>query len=213
MWARQADEQSMWHKTTGEDFILGKKFLIWKCDEKHLETIILYLRKKFLSRKLDRKHFSSSLIAHFCALWPNLVYFFCFICQWLIYFSSSSSSVQISTKIIEFDFIRIYLCNILPQFRLLIFVIYDQIGCIFSDISERNNDYSDTLDFRRGWVGVVTFFVLEVPDYASAMLIYFYIYKKIGYRSQLWSNFHEIHMVGAGSLMGEPYCFWKQSAQ
>ncbi len=24
---------------------------------------------------------------------------------------------------------------------------------LFSDISERNNDYSDTLDFRRGWVG------------------------------------------------------------
>ncbi len=29
---------------------------------------------------------------------------------------------------------------------------------VFSDISERNNDYSDTLDFRRGEVGVVTFF-------------------------------------------------------
>ncbi len=38
---------------------------------------------------------------------------------------------------------------------------------VFSDISERNNDYSDTLDFRRGWVGVVTFFVLKVPDYES----------------------------------------------
>ncbi len=45
-----------------------------------------------------------------------------------------------------------------------------------SDILERNNDYSDTLDFRRGWVGVVTFFVLKVPDYETAMLIYFYIY-------------------------------------
>ncbi len=43
---------------------------------------------------------------------------------------------------------------------------------IFSDISERNNDYSDTLYFRRGEVGVVTFFVLEVPDYEAAMLIY-----------------------------------------
>ncbi len=34
----------------------------------------------------------------------------------------------------------------------------------FSDISEQNNDYSDTLDFRRervGEVGVVTLFVLE----------------------------------------------------
>ncbi len=51
---------------------------------------------------------------------------------------------------------------------------------IFSDISERNNDYSDPLDFRRGWgvgeVRVVTFFVLEVPDYESGMLIYIYIY-------------------------------------
>ncbi len=49
----------------------------------------------------------------------------------------------------------------------------------FSGISERNNDYSDTLDFRRWWVGevrVVTFFVLKIPDYVSAMLIYFYIY-------------------------------------
>ncbi len=48
-----------------------------------------------------------------------------------------------------------------------------------SDISERNNDYSDTLDFRRGWVGelgMVTFLVLKVPDYESAMLIYLYIY-------------------------------------
>ncbi len=35
----------------------------------------------------------------------------------------------------------------------------------FRDISERNNDYSDTLDFRRGRVEeVVTFFVLEVPN-------------------------------------------------
>ncbi len=51
---------------------------------------------------------------------------------------------------------------------------------VFSDISERNNNYSDNLDFRRGWVGevgVVTFFVLEVPDYESAMLIYCYIYR------------------------------------
>ncbi len=43
---------------------------------------------------------------------------------------------------------------------------------IFSDISGRNNDYSDTLDARRGEVGVVKFFVLKVPDYESAMLIY-----------------------------------------
>ncbi len=35
----------------------------------------------------------------------------------------------------------------------------------------------------------------------------------VGYRSQFWSDFHKIHMVGAGPIMGEPYCFWKQSAQ
>ncbi len=50
-------------------------------------------------------------------------------------------------------------------------------GYFFSDILERNNDYSGALDFRRGRVEVVTFFVLEVPDYESAMLIYFYIYE------------------------------------
>ncbi len=43
---------------------------------------------------------------------------------------------------------------------------------IFSDILERNNDYSDSLDFGREWVVVATFFILEVPDYKSAMLIY-----------------------------------------
>ncbi len=56
---------------------------------------------------------------------------------------------------------------------------------IFSDISERNNDYSDTLYIRSRWVGdvgVITFFVLKVPDYKSAMLytyifiVYVYIY-------------------------------------
>ncbi len=49
---------------------------------------------------------------------------------------------------------------------------------IFSNISERNNDYSDTLDFRRGSVGevgLVTFFVLEFSDYESVMLIYLYV--------------------------------------
>ncbi len=43
---------------------------------------------------------------------------------------------------------------------------------LFSDISERNNDYSDTLDFRRRGGGGVMFFVLEVPDNESVMLIY-----------------------------------------
>ncbi len=79
---------------------------------------------------------------------------------------------------------------------------------VISDISERNNDYSDTLDFRRGWVVVVTFFIFEVPDYKSTMLIYSYIYvyifmnKNARYRSQFWTDFHEIHVVGAGPLVG-----------
>ncbi len=50
-------------------------------------------------------------------------------------------------------------------------------GCtfdIFSDILEKN-DYSDT-QLQKGVSGVVTFFILEVPDYKSAMLIYLYIY-------------------------------------
>ncbi len=49
---------------------------------------------------------------------------------------------------------------------------------IFSDISERNNDYSDNLGFKRRRVGEgeVKFFVLEVPDNKYAMLIYLYIY-------------------------------------
>ncbi len=45
-----------------------------------------------------------------------------------------------------------------------------------SDILEQNNDYSDTLDFRRGIVGVVRFFILEVPDYNSAMNVNIYVY-------------------------------------
>ncbi len=41
--------------------------------------------------------------------------------------------------------------------------MFNFIKFFFSDISERTNDYSDTLAFRRGWVGEVTFFVLKVP--------------------------------------------------
>ncbi len=47
---------------------------------------------------------------------------------------------------------------------------------------ERNDDYSDTHDLGGGWmgeVGVITFFILEVPDYKSAMLIYYlYLYNR-----------------------------------
>ncbi len=38
------------------------------------------------------------------------------------------------------------------------------------------------------------------------------MYKNARYRSQFWTDFHEIHVVGAGSLMGQSYCFWKQPA-
>ncbi len=64
------------------------------------------------------------------------------------------------------------------------------LSCIFpsashrfefsGDISERNNDYSDALDFRRRWerdVEVVKFFVLEVR-HKFAMLIYRVAYSK-----------------------------------
>ncbi len=47
----------------------------------------------------------------------------------------------------------------------------------FSDISEQNDDYSDTLDFRRvewgRWGSHV--FVFKIPDYKSVMLLYLYI--------------------------------------
>ncbi len=44
----------------------------------------------------------------------------------------------------------------------------------FSDISERNNDYSGTLRSEEG-EGGGHFFVLEVPGYKSVVLIYVYI--------------------------------------
>ncbi len=34
-----------------------------------------------------------------------------------------------------------------------------------------------------------------------------FMYKNIRYRLQLWTDFHDIHMVGAGPPIGEPYCF------
>ncbi len=52
---------------------------------------------------------------------------------------------------------------------------FSKIARLFRDISERSNDYSDTIEFRRGRVReveVVSFFVLEVPDSKSWMLIY-----------------------------------------
>ncbi len=73
------------------------------------------------------------------------------------------------------DLYVVYFCRLYHQF--LLHTIFHQFYYVSRDISERNNDYSDTLDFRRGEVRVVTFFVLEVPNYKSTMLIYFYIYR------------------------------------
>ncbi len=58
----------------------------------------------------------------------------------------------------------------------------------FSGISERNNDYSDILDFGRERVRVVTFFVLEVPDYKSAMLMYLLYTNPLPASSALQNN-------------------------
>ncbi len=58
--------------------------------------------------------------------------------------------------------------------------------------------------------GVVMFFVLKFPDY-KVIFIYLYIKADDVGRSKI--DFHEIRMVGAGPLVGEPYRFWKQSAQ
>ncbi len=72
---------------------------------------------------------------------------------------------MVNNRVIEFSCIgKILQGNITNLFLLFL-----------NDILEWNNDYSDTLDFRKEWVGemgVVTFFVLEVPDYESAMFIY-----------------------------------------
>ncbi len=39
------------------------------------------------------------------------------------------------------------------------------------------------------------------------------MYKKYTVQVAFWTDFHEIHTVSAGPLMGEPYCFWKRLAQ
>ncbi len=64
---------------------------------------------------------------------------------------------------------------------------------VFSDILERNNDYSDTLDFRRwrvGLVGVVMFFVFEVLDQCACIL---YIHIKIEGADALSKKFDQNH--------------------
>ncbi len=89
--------------------------------------------------------------------------------------------------------------KILPKIQ----VPTSKVSCVyltnffFSDISERNNDYSDTLDFKREWVGevaVVTFFVLEVPDFKSAMLIWVILKKSP--KSCYWCReSHTLHIL------------------
>ncbi len=54
--------------------------------------------------------------------------------------------------------------------------VFQPEGNFFSDTSKGNNDYSDTLGFKRSWL-VVTFSLLEVPDNKSSMLIYVYLHK------------------------------------
>ncbi len=68
---------------------------------------------------------------------------------------------------------------------------------IFGDISERNNDCFDTLDFRRRWEGevLVTFFVLEDPDYKFAMLIYLYRVTKKCFRQKFWNFIKKLFSI------------------
>ncbi len=47
---------------------------------------------------------------------------------------------------------------------------------LVSDILDRNNNYSDTLDFRRG--EVVMFFLLEAPGYKFIMSIDLIIFNR-----------------------------------
>ncbi len=59
--------------------------------------------------------------------------------------------------------------------------------------------------------GVIT--VLEVLITKLYLYIYLFMYKNGRYRLQFWLDFHEMHMIDAGPLIGEPYHFWKQSTQ
>ncbi len=72
------------------------------------------------------------------------------------------------------------------------FPLFNEDERIFSDISRRNNDYSDALDFRieGGEVGVVTYFVWQVPNYKSATLMYsyYYLYVYVRCRSRFSTN-------------------------
>ncbi len=76
---------------------------------------------------------------------------------------------------------------------------------LFNDISKRNNDYSDTPTSEMGEAGMATFFTLEVPGHKFLMLITYFririLYKNARYRSQIQTDFHEIHMVGASSII------------
>ncbi len=62
----------------------------------------------------------------------------------------------------------------------------------FRVILKRNNDYSDTLDIRREWEGEVTFFVLKVPDFKSAVLIYLYVFICVRMRHDIGRSFEPI---------------------
>ncbi len=64
-----------------------------------------------------------------------------------------------------------------PIIFFLVFLMFS-IYIFFSNILEGNNGYSNTRGFRRGQVGVVMFFILEVinSQIRNVMLIYLYIY-------------------------------------
>ncbi len=96
------------------------------------------------------------------------------------------------------------------------------ISTIFSDISKRNSDQTiRTLSNsegskwgRWGWSHFSSWrSLITNPQCSYTYIIFIFMYKNARYRSQFWTDFHEIHKVGAGPPISKTYCFWKQSAQ
>ncbi len=73
--------------------------------------------------------------------------------------------------------------------------------------------YFDTTDFRRGSVGrtwrIAMFLVLCTWLQIHNVNKYLCINKNARYRSQFWTHFHKIYMVGADLCEGELYRVWK----
>ncbi len=76
----------------------------------------------------------------------------------------------------------VYLLQILPQYMRSRTNLYEIqfrttfIWRFFSDISEQNNDYSDTFDFRKGVSGGGHIFRFGGPWLRIRNIMYFYIY-------------------------------------